>query len=288
MKKLFIFILVLCLYEIFISYSIVANTLTSTPDTISVDTTFIDTTSVLKSDTTKKDTTKLVNKAFGVGEKLTYSIRYGVVRAGEAIMSVEQITEFKGRKCYHLVSTAESNKTFSSIYKVRDRIESFFDVEKLRPVKFEKHIREGKFKADEVVEYNHDSLFVIYPDGEKIQISNNVQDVLSVLYYTRNLDLKVGMEIDLENHADRKNYPLKVVVHKKEQIKVPAGTYDCILVEPMFRSDSVFKQQGKLLVWLTDDEYKVPVLMKSQIIIGSIDGILTEMKLGEVPVSGNK
>ena len=83
------------------------------------------------------------------------------------------------------------------------------------------------------------------------------------------------MEILLESHADRKNYPLNVIVHGREEVDTPAGKFQCLVVEPMLRTPGLFKHEGKLTIWLTDDERRMPVLMKSKVAIGSITVILT-------------
>jgi hypothetical protein len=109
-----------------------------------------------------------------------------------------------------------------------------------------------------------------------------VQDVLSAFYFIRTQDLKVGQSIFVDNHADKKNYPLEVKVLRKERIKVPAGTFNCVVVEPILKASGIFQQKGSLTVWLTDDQIKMPVLMKSKVFIGSISTELTNYKLGEV------
>ncbi|MEA3296372.1 MAG: DUF3108 domain-containing protein, partial [candidate division Zixibacteria bacterium] len=81
-----------------------------------------------------------------------------------------------------------------------------------------------------------------------------------------------------------KKYPLEVKVLKKETISVDAGTFSCIVVEPLMRSVGVFKHQGRLKVWLTDDRLKMPVVMKSKILVGSISAELTDYCLGEIEV----
>ena len=70
---------------------------------------------------------KVENKAFSIGEKLTFSIDYGPIQAGIATISVMDTINFKNRKCYQVVSEAFSSKSFSIIFKVEDRVESIID-----------------------------------------------------------------------------------------------------------------------------------------------------------------
>ncbi|MBS3946162.1 MAG: DUF3108 domain-containing protein, partial [Melioribacter sp.] len=73
-----------------------------------------------------------------------------------------------------------------------------------------------------------------------------------------------------------KVYPLDVVFHGREQVTVAAGTFDCIILEPLAKEGGLFKSEGTMLLWVTDDEIKMPVKVKTKVIIGSIDAELTK------------
>ncbi len=223
---------------------------------------------------------KIENKAFSVGEHLVFEIAYGFIRAGTATMSIPDTQWVRGRPCYHIVTTAQSNKFFSFFFKVRDRVESLIDMDGIFTWRFEKHIREGKFHADKYVEYDQ-YLREVITKKDTMAVPLYVQDILSSFYYARTVPMEVGDSFDIDNYADGKIYPLKVLVHRKERIKVPAGSFNCIVVEPVLRGEGLFNQKGKLTIWLTDDERKIPVLMKSKVVIGSIDARLKSFKIGE-------
>jgi len=233
----------------------------------------------------KKEELKRVvtNRAFGVGERLEFSVGYGMIKAGTAVMEIPEIVKFAGKKCYHIISTAQSNKFFSVFFKVDDKVESLMDVHELYSLRFDKYLREGKFKADISTLFDQENHLAIYHNSQDtFSVPAYVQDVLSAFYFVRTQDLKVGQSIFVDNHADKKNYPLEVKVLRKEKVKVPAGSFDCVVVEPILRASGIFQQKGSLTVWLTDDEIKMPVLMKSKVVIGSISTELTNYKLGEV------
>ncbi len=220
---------------------------------------------------------RLMNQAFDVGEHLIFEIAYGVIKAGTATMSIPDTQWVSGRPCYHIVTTAESNKFFDPFFKVRDRVETFVDMDGIFPWKFEKHIREGKFQSDKYVEYDQYHHLVVM-DKDTLSVQEYIQDVLSSFYYIRTIPLVVGKSVDIDNYGDGKIYPLKILVHKKQRIQVPAGTFDCIVVEPVMRVEGIFNQTGRLAIWLTDDERRIPVLMKSKIVIGSIDARLKKIE----------
>jgi hypothetical protein len=215
---------------------------------------------------------------FGEGEKLVYSVQYGIVSAGDASLEVRNIASLDSAACYRIVSNARTNDVFSVFFKVRDRFESYLDTTHLYSLRYEKHVREGKFKRDEVVDFDQRRHVAIYKDRE-VPIAPRTQDVLSAMYYVRTLPLEVGQSISVANHTDGKNYPLVIKVLREETVTVDAGTFDCVVVEPILRGPAIFTQKGRLTVWFTNDKYKLPVLMKSKVVIGSVAAVLTEYTL---------
>ncbi|NIM19424.1 MAG: DUF3108 domain-containing protein [Candidatus Latescibacteria bacterium] len=216
--------------------------------------------------------------SFGEGEKFVYSIQYGIISAGEATLEIRNIAYIDSVPCYHIISDARSNRVFSKFFKVRDRFESFMDTLSLTSLYYEKHLREGKYRKDEAVKFDQSAHKAIYKD-RVVSIPPRTQDVLSALYYVRALPLELGQSFAVANHTNGKNYPLVVKVLRREQISVEAGTFDCIVVEPLLRSAGLFKHKGRLTVWLTDDKYRIPVLMQSKVVIGAISAVLKEYEL---------
>lgn len=218
------------------------------------------------------------NNAFQVGEKLTFTIRYGIIKAGTATMGIPDEVKVRGNKSYKIVTEAKSSKFFSAFYKVRDRVESLMDKDGLFTWQFKKTLREGKYRAEQLVEYDQVNGWAVTNKKDSLQIPPCVQDILTSIYVIRTKNMEVGKSNFIDNHADNKLYPLEVKVHRKERIKVDAGEFDCVVVEPIIRASGLFKHKGRLLVWLTDDERKIPVQMKSKIIIGYITAELREME----------
>jgi hypothetical protein len=223
----------------------------------------------------------LENIAFGIGEKLQFDIGYGFINAGTATMEVAELVEFNDRPAYQLITTANSNKFFSSFYPVRDRVESIMDAIGLFSWRFDKKLREGKYRAHRQYEFDQVNHSVVYK-GDTITVAPYVQDALSVLYYIRTQPLEVGQSVFVDNFTDGKNYPLEVQIHRRETIKTKAGKFDCLVVEPLLQSAGVFKHEGKLTVWLTDDRVRLPVMMKSKVVVGSITAELTDYRLGQL------
>jgi len=75
-------------------------------------------------------------------------------------------------------------------------------------------------------------------------------------------------------------------VHGRERVKVPAGEFDCLVVEPVLEGEGLFQHEGKLTIWMTDDARKMPVLMKTKVKVGSIDASLREYRSGAPLTAG--
>ena len=217
---------------------------------------------------------------FAPGEVSRFSIRFGAIRAGSATLSVKDTVTIGGDLTYHLESRAQSSKFFSTFFKVDDIVESWWSVDRRVPVAFEQHIREGKYKKDESIRFDYGDSLAHSSKGSPKELGANPQDILSSFYFVRASRLAPGDELMINSHSAGKRSELKVRVLKRERIKVPAGTFDCVVVEPMLKSAGLFKQKGKLTIWLTDDSRRMPVLMRTKVAVGAIEARLEEYKPG--------
>jgi len=213
------------------------------------------------------------NKAFQVGEKLTFSIGYEFIPAGRMILRVENIATIKGKKAYHISSRTRSHRFFDPFFKVRDEIETYMDSSSFRSIKFLKKLREGNYSYDYSVEFNSDSLkaeSITSKGSRTVDIPEFTLDILSAMYYMRTLKMEVGKTITVNVLDNDKLYPLDLEIIRKERVVVKAGMFDCFLVEPKLQSGGLFKNKGRISVWVTDDHRKIPVLIKSKALIGAI------------------
>lgn len=219
---------------------------------------------------------KVENNAFGVGEKLTFSVNYGFITAGIAEWSIPKTKKISGREVYQIDFKVNTISTFDALYKVRDRYSTYIDVEGLFPWRFEQHIREGSYSRDFSAFFDQRRGKVKTSDGT-YQIPPYVHDIVSAFFYARVLPLdtlEIGETIHFDNFYKDKTYPLDVVYMGKETITVEAGTFDCILIEPLVQEGGLFKHEGGIVIWMTDDQLRIPVKVQTQIIIGAIDAEL--------------
>ena len=92
----------------------------------------------------------------------------------------------------------------------------------------------------------------------------------------RNLrSMKKGQSFALKNFYGKQTHDLRIKILGRERVEVPAGTFDCVVVEPMVSEGGLFKSEGRIVVYLTDDDRKIPVKVSTKVAIGSIDGKLT-------------
>ncbi len=218
--------------------------------------------------------------AFGVGERLVFDVGYGFITAGEAVMSIPEIDTLFGRECYRIIFTVNSTPMFSWFYRVEDRYESYIDTLGLFPWRFSQHIREGGYKRDFAADFDQINNIARTSEGE-YPIPPYVHDIVSAFYFSRTLDFsksRVGEKVYLQNFYKDSTYSLAIKFLGCQQIKVNAGTFNCIIVEPLVKEGGLFKSEGRVLVWLSDDERKIPVKVSTKVVIGSIDAELREYR----------
>ena len=221
---------------------------------------------------------KIPNEAFGVGERLIFDVNYGFITAGEAFMAVTRYDSIAGRKCFRIEFGVNSLPSFSWIYKVEDRYLTFIDTEAIVPWRFEQHIREGSYSRDFTADFDHHNLVARTSEGE-YPIPKYVHDIMSAFYYARTVDfsgMKKGDSLMLHNFYKDKSYDLVVKVLGRQELEVAAGTFRTIVVEPLVMEGGLFKSEGRIVIWLTDDDRKLPIRVNTEVVIGSIDTELRE------------
>lgn len=216
-------------------------------------------------------------------EKLIFNVMWKFMAVGEASLQLRGFADIGGRKAHHIYSYAKTKPFFDSVFKVRDINQSWLDEESKVSLKYASNISEGGWNKNETLYFDQIHHTYLLNDNGKMKkgpASENVQDVLSALYFIRTLDIKAGKSYVLDAHSGDMSWPLTVKVLKKEKIKVPAGEFKCLALEPVIRKDSgIVNAQGKMLVWVTDDEIKMPVYLKVKIpILGFVEAKLISVK----------
>ncbi|MDB5231487.1 MAG: ATP-dependent exoDNAse [Chitinophagaceae bacterium] len=232
----------------------------------------------------------LRNTAFQSGELIEYTIFYNVigiyVNAGSA--SFKTAVEKLGSKTvYHVTGDGASNSKYDWIFKVRDKYESFFDTSNLQPLKFIRNVNEGGYKKYENVSFNQQTNTAITQDGV-FKVPNCVQDVLSSIYYARNIDFnkyKENDKIPFNMFLDNEVFNLYIRYLGKETIKTRFGKFRAIKFKPLLVKGTIFEGGEKMTVWVTDDANHIPVRIESPITVGSIKVDMRDVSNLRYPLS---
>ena len=232
-------------------------------------------------------------EAFTVGERLTYSLRWEKVPAGEAILEVLPGSAPEGQKGLNFRVTAKTNGFVDIFYKVRDRIDSFTDPGVERSLLYLKNQREGSYKRDITVTFDWYRLLARYHNKvngykDPIRIMPGTYDPLSIFYGFRMQELAVGSVHRLPVTDGVKMIVGKAEVVGREVIEVPAGEFDCFKVIPeLTHLGGVFKKSpdAKLEIWVTADERKIPVKISSKVVVGKFHAVLTEADLPQLELA---
>jgi hypothetical protein len=215
------------------------------------------------------------NTAFQADEKIDYTVFYSVigiyVNAGNASFTAN-LENFAGKPVYHVVGLGNSNSSYDWIFKVRDKYESYIDTGNLQPQKFLRSIDEGGYKQQENVTFNNENNTATSAKGT-FPIPNCSQDVLSSIYYARNIDFdkyKPNDKIPFAMFLDNTVYSLYIKYLGKEQIKTKYGNFNSIKFKPLLVKGTIFDGGEKMTVWVTDDQNHIPIRIESPIAVGSI------------------
>ncbi|MCF7804625.1 MAG: DUF3108 domain-containing protein [Candidatus Marinimicrobia bacterium] len=222
---------------------------------------------------------RAAGQEFHTGEKLTFALNYGFINAGTSTMEVAGLDTVHGQTTYRLESRTKSNNFVDAFYKVRDQLTSWIDTSTFATIQFEKSLNEGSYNKDYSVWFDYDKMMA-YSSEDTLAIETYMQDVLSLFYYIRSLELSVGDTIRMSSYDNDKVSPFLLGVKRTESVRVPAGDFDCYVVEPFVESDFLFKYEGKLQIWLSREKGHIPVLMRSKATIGSMILKLEKYKPG--------
>ena len=220
------------------------------------------------------------NEAFGFGETLYYDV-FTWFKIGSGYFKImPEPVQVNGRNSYDIRFEVRSLKLIEKLYKVQDKYSSTVDVGGIFPYRFEQKIREGSYKRDAFAEFDQVNNKA-YTKKDTFDVPEYVHDVVSAFYYLRTLDLKSfpsDTTIILNNFFEDSTYTLEVKFRGREKVKVDAGVFKCIKIEPLVKKGGLFKHDGELFIWLTDDDRKIPVKVGTEVVIGFVGAELKKYK----------
>jgi hypothetical protein len=214
------------------------------------------------------------SKSFTSGEKLTYRISYGIMDAGEAVLTVKETAKkgANGRPLFHVKGEGRTLGAFNWFYKVEDTYESYIDKKGAFPWLFVRDVNEGGHTINQEYVFKQDKQKVV-TKGKEYKVPLAIQDMISSFYYARTLDfknMKVGDITEFKCFMDEEIWPLKVRYVGTENISIRKGTFECLKFQPVVQEGRYFKNKDDVEFWVTNDANRIPVLVKANIAVGSI------------------
>ncbi|MCW3109548.1 MAG: ATP-dependent exoDNAse [Segetibacter sp.] len=231
--------------------------------------------SVSVSLTAGDDFCSIRNNSFSAGENISLVVFYNAlglyVNAGTANFTVTT-ERLNNKPVYHIIGTGVTNSKYDWIFKVRDRYETYIDTTTLRPYKFIRNVDEGGYKKYENITFNHTANTALSTQGV-YKVPNCIQDVVSSMYYSRNIDFnkyKAGDKIPFTIFLDNEVYNMYIRYQGKEIIKTRYGKFRAIVFKPLLVKGTLFEGGEKMTVYVSDDANKVPLRIESPLLVGSV------------------
>jgi hypothetical protein len=216
-------------------------------------------------------TVKRAKVPFAPGERMEYDVKFGALKVGNAHMEVVGLDHIRGRPAWH---TAFWVRGGTFLYRVNDVYESWMDAETLSSLRFVQDLEEGRNDTERRFEiYPERAIFIQTskkPTQEEKSVSQPLDDG-SFLYFIRTLPLVVGQTYDFARYFRPDRNPVRIRVLRKERIRVPAGTFDAIVLQPIIKTKGIFSENGHAEVWLSDDDKRIVLQLKSKLSFGSLN-----------------
>ena len=225
--------------------------------------------------------------AFKEGEWFRFRMSYsGWLKAGEATLQVKE-AKLDGRPVYHVVGKGWTTGAIKWFFKVKDRYESYFDKQTGLPYKFIRDINEGGHTKDIEIYFDQNQHKARvnnkkHKTVKTLATEKDVQDMVSAFYYLRNNydtdKIQVNDVVKLNMFFDEENYLFRLKFLGRETIKTEFGKIKTLKFRPYVMAGRVFKEQESLTLWVSADDNKIPLKIKADLAVGSLQAELDAFK----------
>ena len=223
-----------------------------------------------------------VNNIFNSGETLDFDLTWLAITGGGMRMTVGVAPNDPSH--YRITSVARTNPSFSLLVDTRDQVTSLVNRDDFSTIRYEKHIKEKGKTKDDITTVDETRRLATRNRPNKnpqvVAVPKPVFDPLSLVYHLRALPLQAGTVQKFTVYADGKVYTLEANVSHTETIGTPAGTFHTLVVQPKMLAGNIFKDEGEMTIWFTDDARHIPVRIRSELKVGSITANLRSMTAG--------
>ena len=213
----------------------------------------------------------LPERPLHAGENLHYRIRLGPLTVGEGCLAIDDIIDCDGRPAYVVRYTARSGGVLSRLYPVRDRITSWADTLDFRTHRLQKRIREGRYREACDWRVDHDLGLARERSGDTLSVACGIHDVFSAFLRVRSSRLVPGGNVTVPVLLGGAATDLSVAVGPPRRVRVPAGAFDTIAVQPDLGRGGPFQHDGAVTIDLSRDRRRWPVRIRMRVpIVGAI------------------
>ena len=212
---------------------------------------------------------------FGVGERFTYDVKLGPFKAGRGSMEVTGIDTIRGRAAYRTVFRVKGGILG---YKADNTMESWIDTATMASLRFKQDFEQTGSDRQRTYEIFPDR--TMYQEGEKPEqpsVADPLDDA-SFIYFIRTVPLEIGRTYTFERYFRPEKNPVRIKVLRRETVKVPAGTYQAIVVQPQIKSKGIFSENSKAEIWFSEDANRIMVQLKADLPVGSLNLYLTSAR----------
>ncbi len=209
---------------------------------------------------------------FGPGERLTYNVKIGVINSGSAHMEVLGIDTIREEPSYHLEMSLKGSLLFGAI-QVNDHYQSWLGTRSVSSHRYTSDVHQLTYSRYRNFEFRPEEMsWEETESGETGRLASALPlDDISFLYYVRTLPLEIGQTYTLPRYFKKEGNPVVIKVEGKKTVEVPAGTFNTIVVRPIIKTRGLFSEGGEAELYLTDDDSKHLVYLRSKIpIVGSV------------------
>ena len=235
------------------------------------------------------DSTKL---CFKEGELIKYRLHLGVLSAGEAELRVlDKVSSFHGKPCFNIEIRGQTTGLADLLYKVDDIWGTYLDTSNILPLRSYRYIKEGRYRKNEIVDYDHNTDSVVVHKLNKkdrklerkvpMAVHHRSQGLVSGYYHLRSLNLRQsnpGDTICMNAFFDDEIYRFEVVFLGREEINTKIGRFKTLVFSPVMEKNRLFNSKDAVKVWITDDENKIPLKIRASIFVGALEADITEVK----------
>ena len=199
-----------------------------------------------------------------VGEILTYNVKIAGLSAGKQVTQVVKETTLNGQQVYHLTSESQTDSLFAKLYHFRDWKESYVTTSQLYPVRHVKSLEDRKYRAHVEIDFDGENGIAQYSKNKNhkvIEVPIGIQDELSMVYFLRSKQLKVGQSYNFPILVKDRTREARLTIYRREMMKTEALGR----VETM-----ALRTSHGYLIWLTNDNRRIPVRIEAETRIGKL------------------